>query len=68
MIKRVKGIITNVNIDDINEGDERHDNIGGDDYDYFEEAEMRSSADSVNDNNESLVCIFDESTCSGDIF
>ena len=33
------------------EGDKRNDNIGGDDVASVEEAEMRSSTDSVNEND-----------------
>ena len=66
MIKIVKVIIPNININEINYGDEIHNNIGGDDVSSVEEAEMRSSADSVNDNNEYLFCGFDASTCSSD--
>ena len=43
IISRGKGIIPNVNIEEINEGDvddKRHDNIGGGDDDYVEESKM----------------------------
>ena len=41
------------------------DNIGDDDISSVEEEEIRSSAYSVN-YNDNLVCGFDASTCSGD--
>ena len=51
---------------EINEGDERYDNIGGDDVASVEEAEMKSSSDSINDNDGYLFSEFYASTCSGD--
>ena len=65
MISGGKGIIPNENIDEINEGDEWHDIIGGDDDDPVEDSEMRSRSDFVNDNDDNLFSVFDESTCSG---
>ena len=47
------------------EGDKINKNIGGDDIASFEEAEMRSSKYSVNENDD-LVSGFDASTCVGD--
>ena len=38
MIKIVKVIIPNININEINYGDEIHNNIGGDDVSSVEEA------------------------------
>ena len=50
---------------EICEGDKINNNIGGDDVASVEELEMRSSKDSVNDNDD-LVNLFDASTCLGD--
>ena len=47
------------------EGEKINDNIGGDDVDSIEEAEIRSITDSVNDNDD-LVSGFDAYTCLGD--
>ena len=62
IISRGKGIINNLNIDEINEGDERHYKIGGNYYYSIEESESSSGADYVNNNDENLVSGFDEST------
>ena len=47
------------------EGEKINDNFGGDNVDSVEEAEIRSSTYSVND-NDYLVSGFDTSTCSGE--
>ena len=52
MRKLKKGIIHNINIDEINEVDEGNDNIGAEDLAYVEEAEISLSEYSVYDNNE----------------
>ena len=44
----------------------KHDNIGGEYYGSVKEIEIRSSATYVNDNDDSLVSGFDESTVLGD--
>ena len=49
------------------EGDKRNDNIGGDDVALVEESEMRSSTDSVNE-NDNLVSGFDASTLQVTMF
>ena len=65
-ISRGKDITPNVNIDETNEGNEINDNTSCDYDASVEDSEMRSSEDSVNDDDENLVSGFDESTCSGD--
>ena len=47
------------------EGDKRNYNIGGDDVASFDEIEMRSITDTVNENDD-VVSGFDPYTCSGD--
>ena len=54
-------------MDEVCEGDKINDNIDGNDVGSIEEAEMRSSMDSVN-GNEYMVSEFDASTSSGDNF
>ena len=49
------------------DGDNGNDNIGGDDVASVEESEMRSSTDSVND-NDNLVSGFDASTLQVTMF
>ena len=69
IISKGKGITPNAIIEEINEDDLDHEwphNIGGDDDNYVEESEIRSSEDNVNNNDDNLVVVFDESTCSGD--
>ena len=65
-LKRGKNTIPKIDLHEINEGDERYDNIGGDDVASVEEAEMKSSSDSINDNGGDLFSEFYASTCSGD--
>ena len=63
--KRGEYAINEGNMHESFEGDKRNDNSGGDDVSLVEESEMRSSKDSVNDDDD-LVNGFDASTCSGD--
>ena len=66
IISRGNGIISNVNFEEINEGDERCENMGAEDDNSVEESKIRSSAHNVNNNDDNLVSGFYEYTCSGD--
>ena len=65
-IKKVKMSLLK-NMHEMCDGDKRNDNIGGDDVVSVEESEMRSSTDSVND-NDNLVSGFDASTLQVTMF